>query len=119
MSVAWQPPTEAGPAKVELTVNINGHGLVGSHLVCTVDDDGAFDVPAALMTALFADGISGFPTLRLTRLSSDSATVASGCVDLRVLSTTLIEIDIPGLTSCNIDDDCGEPQPCQADLSCG
>ncbi len=116
--IGWDAPPDAGPAKVEITLNINGHGLVGSHVVCEVTDDGEFTVPAALVTALFADGLSGFPTMRMTRTTSDTATTAGGCVDLRVLSTTLLEVQIPGLVSCDDDTDCDLPQTCQADLTC-
>lgn len=119
LALAWDAPADAGPARVEITLNINGHGLVGSHVVCDVVDDGAFTVPDALVTALFADGVSGFPTMRMTRTTSDTAATAGGCIDLRVLSTRLLEVQIPGLVSCDDDTDCDAPQTCQPDLTCG
>lgn len=119
LALTWQAPADAGPARVELTLNINGHGLVGSHLRCVALDDGAFEIPADLISTLFADGVSGFPTLRMTRRTSDVAEIDSGCVDLQVLSSVLVEVEIPGLQSCNVDEECTPPATCQADRTCG
>jgi hypothetical protein len=119
LALAWTAPVEAGPARVRLTLNVNGHGLVGQRLECEVDDDGAFTIPAALIGALIDDGVSGFPTLELSRASSDRVDLAPGCVDLRVESSRVIDVTIPGLISCNGDDDCPDGQTCRGDLTCG
>jgi hypothetical protein len=119
VAVTWTAPPAPGPARVELVLNINGHGVVGQFLTCEVDDTGASTISAALVTTLFAAGISGFPTLEVRRSSADSTDTALGCVDFRVESARTIDVTIPGLESCNEDGDCTPPATCQPDLTCG
>ncbi|MBP6633669.1 MAG: hypothetical protein KA297_29900 [Kofleriaceae bacterium] len=123
MAVSWTAPTVSPPAsdpvRVEITLNVNGHGLVGSHVDCVAPDTGSFTIPEPLVTALLADGLSGFPTATVRRTTTDSADVAAGCVELDVRSQVTIDLTIPGLTSCSGNDDCTPPQTCQADLTCG
>lgn len=119
LPLAWTAPAEAGPAKVEISINVNGHGLVGSHIECVVDDTGSFTVPEPLITSLVDDGLSGFPTLTMRRTTTDSATVAGGCIELDVESAVTLEVTIPGLQSCDGDEDCTPPETCRPDLTCG
>jgi hypothetical protein len=119
LPLTWTAPSTAGPAKIEISVNVNGHGLVGSHVECIADDSGAFTVPEALITSLIDDGLSGFPTLTLRRTSTDRASLGSGCIELDVESAHTLEVTIPGLTSCDDDEDCVAPETCQPDLTCG
>jgi hypothetical protein len=116
--LTWIAPAEAGPARVEISLDVNGHGLVGSHVECVVEDTGAFTIPEPLVTSLLGDGLSGFPTLTVRRTTTDSADRASGCVELDVESSVTLEVTIPGLTSCDGDEDCPPPETCQADLTC-
>ena len=119
LALSWTPPPADGPAQVVLALNVNGHGLVGKRIACVVDDSGAFTIPEPLITALVDDGLSGFPTLAVTRSSADRVELASGCVDFRVETTRVLEVTVPGLISCDSPDDCPDGQTCQADLSCG
>ena len=119
LALTWTPPAATGPAKATISLNINGHGLVGSHVECVVDDTGSYTLPAELITQLVDAGTSGFPTVTLTRQSLDSKTLAPGCVDFRVRSSQKIDVTIPGLQSCQEDTDCTAPQTCQGDLTCG
>jgi hypothetical protein len=118
LALTWTPPAVPGPIKMEIDLNINGHGVVGAHVECVVDDDGEYTIPAELITSLVGQGMSGFPTLVLTRASSDSTTIEPGCVDFRVWSEKIIEVLIPGLSSCRDDMDCPMGQTCQTDLTC-
>jgi hypothetical protein len=117
--VTWTAPTMTGPAKVEITLNVNGHGLVGSHVDCVVEDTGSFTIPEPMVTSLLNDGLSGFPTLTVRRTTTDSADTTNGCVELDVESAVTIDVIIPGLESCDGDEDCTPPETCQADLTCG
>jgi len=119
LPLTWTAPTRSGPAKVEISVNVNGHGLVGSHIECVVEDTGAFTIPAPLITSLVADGLSGFPTLTLRRTTTDSADIAGGCIELDVEAAKTLDVTVPGLTSCDGDEDCTPPETCQGDLTCG
>ncbi len=117
--LSWGAPSLTGPSKIEISVNINGHGLVGSHLECVVDDTGSYTIPATLINDLMDDGLSGFPSLTIRRTTTDNASVAGGCIELDVESSDTIDITIPGLTSCDGDEDCTPPETCQPDLTCG
>jgi len=117
--LTWTPPAASGPAKVEISLNVNGHGLVGSHIECVVDDTGAFTIPEPLVTSLLDDGLSGFPTLTLRRTTTDSITTVHGCVELDVESAITLDVTIPGLESCDGNEDCTPPETCQPDLTCG
>jgi hypothetical protein len=119
LAVTWTAPPAEGAAKVVLSLNVNGHGLVGQHIECVVADTGAFTIPEPLVTALIDEGLSGFPTLAITRTTADVATLEPGCVELRVQSSRTVEVVVPGLTSCSGDDDCPDGQTCQGDLTCG
>jgi hypothetical protein len=119
VALTWTAPQSAGPAKVEISLNVNGHGLVGSHVDCVVDDTGAFTIPEPLVTSLLADGLSGFPTLTVRRTTTDSTTIGAGCVELDVESAVKLDVMIPGLVSCDGDEDCTPPQTCRTDLTCG
>lgn len=119
VELTWTAPADAGPAKVEISLNVNGHGLVGSHIECVADDTGAFTIPEALVADLLADGLSGFPTLTIRRVTTDSAAMEWGCVELDVKSGHTLDVTIPGLESCDEDDDCTLPEICRPDLTCG
>jgi hypothetical protein len=116
--LTWTPPPTPGPARIQISLNINGHGLVGSRIECTVDDTGSFTIPEPLITALVEDGLSGFPTLSLTRTTADPLDLPTGCLDFRIQTTQILEVTVPGLTSCTTDRDCPRPQTCQPDLTC-
>jgi hypothetical protein len=118
-SLAWTAPAMAGPAKVEISLNVNGHGLVGSHVDCVAGDTGSFTIPEPLVTSLLADGLSGFPTLTIRRTTTDSAQTANGCAELDVESAVTLDVMIPGLESCDGNEDCTPPETCQPDLTCG
>ncbi len=119
LPLTWTAPTQTGPARVEILLNVNGHGLVGSHVDCVADDTGSFTIPEPMVTSLLGDGLSGFPTLTLRRTTTDSAESAGGCVELDVESAITLDVIIPGLVSCDGDEDCTSPQTCQNDLTCG
>lgn len=118
-TLRWQPPPGATAARVHLDLNIANHGGTPARIECEVDDDGEFALPAGLIEQLLGLGFSGFPTVVVTRRTVDHADVALGCVELRVLSTQVLDVLIPGLTSCGEDADCPPGESCQPDLTCG
>ena len=67
----------AGPVhegvRIHIELNINNHGSTGARIVCEVEDNGSANLPADLVSQLFAFGVSGFPSLVLTRQSADAA----------------------------------------------
>lgn len=116
--VQWTAPASAGPARIELSVNVNGHGLVGSHVECVVADTGSYSIPASLVSALLDDGTSGFPTLTVRRTTTDSAARGATCIEFDVRDEAVVDLIIPGVISCNSNDDCTAPATCQTDLTC-
>jgi hypothetical protein len=114
----WTAPSDKGLARVHIELNINNHGTTAAWIECEAEDTGSFSIPEALITALTGMGLSGGPTIILTRRTADSTTLSAGCVQLAVASELALEVEVPGLTSCTVDTDCPSGQTCQADLSC-
>jgi hypothetical protein len=119
LALAWDVPPAEAPTRVKILLIVNGHGGSGSRVECDVADAGSFTIPETLVTALVEDGLSGFPTIALTRSTADSADLALGCVEFRVQSERVLPVSVPGLVSCDGNEDCTPPEVCQTDLSCG
>lgn len=113
LALRWTPPPAATAARVEIHVQFNLHGTsAAAYIACEVPDSGSFDVPASLIDELLGRELSGFPTIELTRKTSDSVEVPSGCVDFVVTSQVSRAVEVPGITSCNEDADCEPGQVC-------
>lgn len=110
MEVTWD--AEDAEAHVRIEVNIDQHGISPATLYCDVPDTGSYSVPAALIDALFASGVSGFPSANLYRQTIDSTNGPSGCVEFRIRARTSTEVEVEGHTACNTDMDCPPGQTC-------
>jgi hypothetical protein len=115
----WTPTTTDSDVRVHVEVNIANHGGTPAKIVCETDDDGAVDLHADLVTGLLDVGYSGFPSVTVTRRSSDVASTEDGCIDFAVQSVVVLPADIPGLVSCSGPDDCPDDLDCLPDLTCG
>lgn len=114
LSLRWQAPEHpAESVRMFIEIDIAHHGGVDAQLVCHAPDTGAFEVPAALVTELLAQGVAGFPAVTLARRSVDSLAIEGGCVEFVVASEISRAVTIPGLTSCSSDNECPEEQLCQ------
>jgi hypothetical protein len=122
LTFSWTAPSVAGSSRVVLSLDLAHHGNVAAKLVCDVADTGSATVPVSMLTALAAEGIAGFPSVAITRLSVTSTTLAPGCVQFAAASSVNRELVLPGLTSCGCPMDTCEPctaaQVCQADYTC-
>jgi hypothetical protein len=118
LALRWAPPAEAHGQVVHLKFEFNRHGGTPTWLECDAPDTGSFDVPSSLLDALLDLEVSGWPTLMAARRTVDSTTVASGCVELRVVSAVTVDVSLPGITSCDSENPCPPPQECQANLLC-
>jgi len=116
--LTWTAPTAASSAQVHLELNVNNHGSTSAWIACDVEDSGSFILPAALISELYAIGVSGFPSLSVTRRSVDSAALDLGCVDLVVSSARSVAVELDGVTSCTQNHQCPQGQSCGADLQC-
>ena len=99
---------------------------IGGQCVELYPDKPIYDIPAVpvctgqqLTDQLLALGASGFPRVVLVRETVDSLVTAVGCVEFRVQSAAVLDVEIPGLISCSFDEDCPEGQICRPDLTCG
>lgn len=118
-ALRWTPPAAEGPGQMHIELNIANHGGTPARIECITADDGEFAIPAVLVDRLLGLGASGFPSVALTRRTVDRADLPMGCVELRVQSTSVLDVAIEGLISCSFDEDCPDGQTCQPDLTCG
>ncbi|HEX6274421.1 MAG TPA: hypothetical protein VFZ53_15370, partial [Polyangiaceae bacterium] len=118
LALRWTPPAQQYGQVVHLEFQFNRHGGTPTWLECDAPDTGSFDVPASLLDALLDLEVSGWPTLTAARRTVDSTDVASGCVELRVISAVTLDVSLPGITSCDSENPCPPPQECQANLLC-
>lgn len=118
-ALEWTAPDDTTAIGVRIVLNIANHGGTPAWIECEAPDTGRFDIPAALIDTLLDLGFSGFPSVGLTRRTADSTDLAIGCVDFQVLSEVVLDVDIPGLVSCDADDQCPDGQVCRVDLTCG
>jgi hypothetical protein len=116
--VSWTAPAAASPAMIHLALNINNHGSTSAWIECDAEDSGSLTLPATLITELYAMGLSGFPSLNVTRQSVDSADLEPGCVQLAVTSIRALAVEVDGVTSCTQDNQCPPNQTCGVDLQC-
>ena len=111
--LAWSAPASAGPGRLHVSLNVNHHGRNDAWIECDFADDGAAEIPAALVDALLAQGQSGFPTVTFSRRTVTSSELDWGCVQLAVSSTIAAGVSLAGLTSCNDSSMCPASQTCR------
>lgn len=110
--VEWTPPTQAG-SKVQVDVNITNHGSHMGKIACETDDNGRLEIAAALVDALKDLGVTGFPTVELTRYNKGTSSTVK--VDLIIEQKIIKELTIPGFTSCATNEQCPTGQTCDTD----
>jgi hypothetical protein len=116
LNVSWDAGAAGTPARVLLRLNVDQHGVSPLSLVCDLLDTGQAQIPATLIDALLASGISGFPNGRLARRTADSMAVAGGCVDLVVSSPRSVDTRVTGSTPCKKPADCPPGETCNLPL---
>jgi hypothetical protein len=100
-ALRWTAPADPGPARVTVNLNINLHGSNKAWIDCDLPDTGAFDIPATLIDALIAQGLTGNPTIIVMRRTASSVQIAPGCVEFLVRSEISTPVTVPGIISCN------------------
>ncbi|MBL4686467.1 MAG: hypothetical protein JKY37_17865 [Nannocystaceae bacterium] len=120
VSIQWVAPADALNTRLHIELDIGHHGGSPATIVCEVEDNGTFEIPATLVNGLYDFGVAGFPEISITRQSIDSVMVGDRCVDLVVAPfAAKLAVEIDGVTSCNGNEDCPDGMTCQGDLSCG
>ncbi|HEX2880929.1 MAG TPA: hypothetical protein VHO25_15460, partial [Polyangiaceae bacterium] len=118
LALQWEPPEDEQAARIQIRLDISHHGGLKGEITCDVSDDGEHEVPAELIEQLIALGTAGFPSFTVTRIASGSVNIPPGRVQLKVLSSTERFFEIPGIVSCNEDDDCGTDGTCAPNRTC-
>jgi hypothetical protein len=112
--IAWTPgPTQN--ATMVATFNVDQHGTSPGSIYCEMEDTGTLEIPASMIDTLLDMGISGFATGSLERRTVDSVNLTTGCVELIVRSSQVIEVNVASHTPCNGPTDC--PTGMQCDLA--
>jgi hypothetical protein len=109
LQLKWTPGA-VSTSKMMVEVNITNHGAHKGKISCETADDGSLEIPASLVDGLKALGVSGFPSVDLTRLSR--GTSAQVDVDLVVESKVSRDLSIPGIVSCTVNEDCPAGKTC-------
>lgn len=123
----WVPGAAATAARVQVVVDISHHGGQTGEIDCDTADTGSLEIAADLVTQLLDLSYAGFPSLKVTRVKTGTSTPLSagstqGRVEFRTLSSSVLSIEIEGLTSCmdvDSDTECPDGQVCQPNRTCG
>jgi hypothetical protein len=110
VTVRWTPSGSASNSVISIMVDVSHHGGTRGKIECECPDNGSVTIPAALIDKLKALGYFGFPKIEIARraVARDSTTG----VELVIESSVAEEVYIPGLISCNQNEDCPEGQTC-------
>jgi hypothetical protein len=118
LSVVWTPGL-VELARVHVAIDISHHGGARGLIECDVPDTGSLEIAAPMVQGLIDLGVSGFPTITLTRaVRAEGSTAEAAQVELTISSTYQNHLDVPNLTSCTQDAQCPSGQSCQFDFRC-
>lgn len=95
LSLHWTPPADPASSRMHVHLDISHHAGTKGKIDCEVDDDGAFEIPADMVTKLINLGTGPMPTIDLTRVSVGRASLPSGLVELRVESPVVQSVTTP------------------------
>ena len=110
ITIRWTPAGSAASSIISIMVDISHHGGTKGKIQCECPDNGSVTIPATLIDKLKALGYFGFPKIEIARRAVTRDSTAS--VELVIESSITKEVYIPGLISCNQNEDCPEGQTC-------
>jgi hypothetical protein len=116
--LGWDAAADPKSSQIHVKLDISHHGGSRGMIECDADDTGELTISAALISELIGLGVAGFPSVIMTRVSSGSAEIAVGRVELVVSSKVERLVTVAGVDSCTEDMDCPDGGVCQADLTC-
>jgi hypothetical protein len=116
--LTWNAAAQPAVSRIRVKLDISHHGGSKGMIVCELDDDGAAQLSAAIITQLIDLGAAGFPSVILTRESSRSTGTRVGRVALTIDSKVERYVTLEGLDSCTGNADCPSGKTCQSDLTC-
>lgn len=110
-TLTWTPGTVAD-ARITLEFDLSHHGGSKGQIRCETADSGSLQVSAALMKSLLDLGVTGFPWLTIERVAKGTTPVGSGQAQLKIYSDERVNLEVPGVISCQKDADCPTGKTC-------
>lgn len=96
--LSWTPPGKTEISRIQIALEISHHGGYKGQVNCDVADTGSFTIPEPLVTGLIARGVGGYPSIKVTRISSAAA---SGLPGVTFVMPSLVERAVDhGVQSC-------------------
>ena len=115
-AMAWTAPSDGARSALHVEVNIDQHGNTPINLVCDMVDDGAGELPAAILESTVAAGVSGYPNARVARRTADQAELGDGCLEFLVQSVVLPGVTVEGYHACSSAADCPPGMSCNTEI---
>jgi hypothetical protein len=112
-TLTWTPAGVPGISTINVELDLSHHGGTKGQLICDSEDTGSLVIPAAILKQLIDLGVTGFPSVTVTRSNVNSATVGAGKVDLKIYADVALVAEMPNLISCSDDSQCPTGQTCQ------
>lgn len=110
--LSWTPPGKTGISRIQIALEISHHGGYKGQVNCDVPDTGSFTIPEPLVTGLIARGIGGYPSIKVTRISTAAAASLPG---VKFIMPSLVERPVDhGVQSCGGQD----ATPCPSGKTC-
>lgn len=110
LPLTWEASDAPNTSRVRLTLVLATWSRPTARVECEVPDNGAFEIPEPLVTALFELGVEAYPQIRLTRFAVGFAPSLPG-LSLGMDSLARRYLD-PGIPTCSSDGDCPSGQRC-------
>ena len=117
VTLAWTAGNNQA-ARILVELDISHHGGTKGKIECDVADTGSLTIAGSLLGKLLDLGVAGFPSIKVSRVLTSSASVGAGEVSLRVYADVERQVQIPGVMSCSEPADCPVGKSCGSDLLC-
>ncbi|MFO0589339.1 MAG: hypothetical protein U0441_17510 [Polyangiaceae bacterium] len=111
LDVTWTKDDQA-VATVSVRINVDQHGNSPVELVCELADTGSIAIPSTLIDKLIDFGVTGFPSIHISRHTVDSVNPGGGCVEFEVYSHRLGDLEVADHLPCD------PSHPCPVGYTC-
>jgi len=99
-------------ARIKVEFDLSHHGGSKGQLRCDAADTGTLQVSATLLDSLIALGVTGFPSIHVSRELTGTTPVGSGQAQLKIYSDATYTAQLAGLVSCETSSECPTGQTC-------
>jgi hypothetical protein len=90
LSLTWAVPDPPGAAQIRINLTVGPAAPPHGDIECDFPDTGSAQIPASLINQLFDLGVSNSAFVNAARVTIDSSTIASGCVEFWVSSPVVL-----------------------------